>query len=213
MHPLIHPAAKPFAEYHEWDPRYPEVVRSLVSALGPLPPYLKIEHVGSTSIPGSGGKRVIDLLALYEGGFLNDAKAFLLAAGFGKQGPEFSRAWPEERPMFLGSYRWLDEPFLIYIHVIDGASDEVRRYRVFKERLMQNPDRLWEYCACKRQIVTEGVRDTDDYAVRKRPFIHKALGQEYGLREQRPDQLPDPTSPCVTPPAGAGGPPSVATDH
>ena len=186
MQPLLHTATKPIAEYHERDPRYPEVVRSLVSALSPLPPYLAIEHVGSTSIPGSGGKRVIDLLALYEGGFLSDAKAFLLAAGFGKQGPEFSRAWPTERPMFLGTYRWLDEPFLIYIHVIHRASDEVRRYRMFKERLMQNPDLLREYCACKRKILTEGVTDTDDYAVRKRPFIHKALGQEYALRATEP---------------------------
>ena len=29
----------------------------------------------------------------------------------------------------------------------------------------------------------------------------------------RSNQLPDPTSPSVTPPAGAGGPPSVAADH
>jgi len=28
-----------------------------------------------------------------------------------------------------------------------------------------------------------------------------------------PNQLPDPTSPSVTPPAGAGGAPSVAADH
>jgi hypothetical protein len=29
----------------------------------------------------------------------------------------------------------------------------------------------------------------------------------------QPNQLPDPTSPSVTPPAGAGGTPSVAADH
>ena len=30
---------------------------------------------------------------------------------------------------------------------------------------------------------------------------------------ETPNQLPDPTSPSVTPPAGAGGAPSVAADH
>ena len=30
---------------------------------------------------------------------------------------------------------------------------------------------------------------------------------------EMPNQLPDPTSPSVTPPAGAGGAPSVAADH
>jgi hypothetical protein len=34
-----------------------------------------------------------------------------------------------------------------------------------------------------------------------------------GLGSNRPNQLPDPTSPPVTPPAGAGGAPSVAADH
>lgn len=179
---VLQPASKPLAEYREWDPRYPKVVRSLVLALGPLPPYLSVEHVRSTSISGSGGKRVIDLLALYEDGFLEEAKAFLLSAGFGGQGPEFSCAWPAERPMFLGSYRWLDGPFIIYIHVVHHSSNEVRRFRMFREILMQNPNVLREYCARKRQIVIEGIRDTDDYAVRKRSIIHKVLGDEYALK-------------------------------
>ena len=33
------------------------------------------------------------------------------------------------------------------------------------------------------------------------------------LSRRLPNQLPDPTSPSVTPPAGAGGAPSVAADH
>jgi len=32
-------------------------------------------------------------------------------------------------------------------------------------------------------------------------------------RSDKPNQLPDPTSPTVTPPAGARGAPSVAADH
>jgi GrpB-like predicted nucleotidyltransferase (UPF0157 family) len=186
MQPIIHPGSKPSAGYHEWDPRYPEVVQSLVSALNPMPSFLMIEHVGSTAVPGCGGKRIIDLLALYEDSFLDEAKAFLLAIGFSRQGPEFSRAWPEERPMYLGSYRWRDEPFLVYIHVIHHTSDEVRRFRMFKDQLMHSPDLLAEYCACKRQIVMDGVTDTDDYAVRKRPFFHKALGSEYVLKKTGP---------------------------
>jgi GrpB-like predicted nucleotidyltransferase (UPF0157 family) len=175
LQPLIHNASKPIAEYREGDPRYPDVVRSLVSALESLPPFLAIEHVGSTAIAGCGGKGVIDLLALYPGGSLSEAKAFLLAVGFRRQGPEFSRPWPEDRPMYLGSYHWLDEPFLIYVHVVDRESNEVCRFRMFKERLLQDPSLLREYCACKRQILAEGITDTDDYAVRKWPFIRKVL--------------------------------------
>ena len=37
--------------------------------------------------------------------------------------------------------------------------------------------------------------------------------KQLALLEIAPNQLPDPTSPSVTPPAGAGGAPSVAADH
>ena len=33
------------------------------------------------------------------------------------------------------------------------------------------------------------------------------------MKREVPNQLPDPTSPSVTPPAGAGGAPSVTADH
>jgi len=40
-----------------------------------------------------------------------------------------------------------------------------------------------------------------------------ALPSAFGSRRYGSNQLPDPTSPSVTPPAGAGGAPSVAADH
>lgn len=83
--------------------------------------------------------------------------------------------------MYLGSYLSFGERFIIYVHVVHRTSDEVRRFRAFKERLAQDPVLLEEYCACKRRIIAEGVTDTDDYAVRKRPFFHKILGRDYAL--------------------------------
>ncbi len=194
MPALIEPASKPTAEYRAWDPRYPDVARSLVTALSPLPRFLSIDHVGSTAIPGCGGKCVIDLLALYEGGFLEETKDLLLAVGFVRQGPGFSHPWPNDRPMYLGLYRCKGEPFLIYVHVVHRASDEVRRFCTFKARLLQNPDLIAEYCSCKRQIIAEGITDTDTYAVRKRAFMHKVLGDDHALEQATPNQPSEPTA-------------------
>lgn len=182
MHPLIQSASKPCAEYHEWDSRYPDVARALLSDLEPVPDFLTFEHVGSTAIPGCGGKRVIDLLALYHYDSLEDSKEFLLKHGFVRQGPEFARAWPDDRPMYLGSYNCDLEVFLIYVHVIHNASDEVRRFRAFVTHLSESPELVAEYCECKRNIVSSGVTDTDEYAIQKRPFIHKALGTHNTLK-------------------------------
>src|SRR5688572_326039 len=109
--PIFEGASKPSAEYHDWDPRYLEVGLSLIGDMGPWPTGVGIEHVGSTAIQGCGGKGVIDLLATYPDGAREETKGWLLSLGLSRQGPEFSRPWPESRPMYLGSYRYGGQAF------------------------------------------------------------------------------------------------------
>lgn len=182
MPTLVRPATKPAAKYADWNPLYPQVVEAFAKAAAPLPAFLTLEHVGSTALPGCGGKPTIDLLALYADGSLEPAKAFLLGLGFAKQGPEFANAWPENRPMYLGWFSHGGTEFLLYIHVVASTSDEVRRFRTFKERLLGSPALLAEYCETKRAIIAGGVTDTDVYAAQKRPFMHKALGADHALK-------------------------------
>jgi GrpB-like predicted nucleotidyltransferase (UPF0157 family) len=185
---IIEPAGKPTAEYRDWDARYSAVVDALKSAMAPIPAFLLFEHVGSTAVPNCGGKGIIDLIALYRHGFLDRSKEFLVGTGFGRQGAEFSRAWPDDRPMFLGSFRWDEDTFTVYVHVIDEASDEVRRFREFRDRLAADSRLVAEYCSTKRRIIEEGVQDTDEYAVKKRSVIHKILGRAHALRKAaKPD--------------------------
>lgn len=176
-------ATKPRAEYHDWNPRYPEVVQALLADVGKLPHSVTFEHVGSTAIAQCGGKGIIDLLALYPDGALDEVKSWLLRLGLGRQGPEFSRAWPESRPMYLGRYRYCGQPMLIYVHVVCSSSDEVRRFREFRDLLRSHPALVAEYCSLKRQILAEGISDTDEYAVRKRDFFRATLGASHTLLE------------------------------
>jgi GrpB-like predicted nucleotidyltransferase (UPF0157 family) len=178
---IFQSASKPVAEYHDWNPRYLEAVRCLLLDLGQLPPGVSIEHVGSTAVPGCGGKAIIDLLALHPVSALEETKAWLLSLGLSRQGPQFSRAWPESRPMYLGWYLFMRQPFMIYVHVVRHTSDETRRFREFRDLLSSRPDLIAEYCRLKRQILSAGITDTDEYAVRKRPFMHAALGARHTL--------------------------------
>jgi GrpB-like predicted nucleotidyltransferase (UPF0157 family) len=99
------------------------------------------------------------------------------------------------------TFRWGARPFLIYIHVLHEASDEVRRFRDFRDRLKRDSQLVVEYCAVKRAALAEGRVDTDDYAVRKRPVIHKTLGDAQALRNitvvstVEPDPSPKPNAP------------------
>ena len=181
---IFESASKPKAMFQDWDPRYPEVVGSLLSILVHLPVGIEIEHVGSTAVPGCGGKGIIDLLAIYPDGALDETNASLLSLGLSRQGPEFARAWPETRPMYLGWYRYFGEPFMVYVHVVPLVSDEVRRFRDFRNLLRDSPDLVVEYCNLKRQILSAGILDTDEYAVRKRPFMRRALGSRHALKAE-----------------------------
>ena len=44
-------------------------------------------------------------------------------------------------------------------------------------------------------------------------FVFEVVLGDAVVIDKMPNHLPDPTSPSVTPPAGAGGAPSVAADH
>jgi GrpB-like predicted nucleotidyltransferase (UPF0157 family) len=183
---VVEHASKPIAGYREWDPRYPEVVARLVSELGAAPPGVTITHIGSTAVAGCGGKGVVDLLAAYPEGASEDTKSWLRGMGFGPQGAEFSRPWPESRPMYLGGYRCLDELFLVYVHVVALTSDEVRRFLEFRELLCGSRALVVEYCRLKREILSTGVTDTDEYATQKRAFFRSALGVGHALRKDKP---------------------------
>lgn len=178
---IFEPASKPRTGYREWDPRYPEVVRSLTSQLGKSCADVTFEHMGSTAVAGCGGKGVIDLLALYLDGTLEQTKRWLLGLGLARQGAEFSRPWSENRPMYLGWYQYGGKQWLVYVHVVNSASDEVRRFRDFRGLLTGNAELVAEYCELKRRIVAGGITDTDEYAARKRSFFRSALGARHGL--------------------------------
>ena len=85
--------------------------------------------------------------------------------------------------MYLGRYRYLGEPFLIYVHVVAHSSDEVRRFREFRDLLRTTPGLVTEYCHVKREILAAGVTDTDEYAAQKRSFMRRALGASHAIRD------------------------------
>ncbi len=158
-----------------YDKRYPIVAERLRNEIASITDTFEIEHVGSTAIPGSSGKGIIDLLALYPEGKLEETKEILLNIGFCEQDEDFSFKWPEDRPMYLGIYNLDGDSFTIYIHVLRNNSEEVKRFLNFRESLRKNPDILSEYCAVKESLVADGVGDSDEYTKRKKPIIKKIL--------------------------------------
>jgi GrpB-like predicted nucleotidyltransferase (UPF0157 family) len=160
--------------YKDYDPQAPLVAAALSEAITSIDDRLRVEHVGSSSVPGCGGKGYIDLVVIYRDGELDVAKRALAALGFQHQ--RGRDPWPESRPMRVGVVVHEGQSYPIHAHVVAGSSNEVAELLRFREALRSNAHLARAYEAEKRRVLSEGVLDGVDYAERKSSFVKAVIG-------------------------------------
>src|SRR5262245_34538911 len=106
----------PAASFQPYDPRCPEVARRVIALIEAKMPDSHVEHVGSTAIPGCAGKGVVDLMLLYPPGRLAAARDILDALGL--QRHDRPGAFPEERPVRIGTIEHDGTAFRLHVHVL-----------------------------------------------------------------------------------------------
>lgn len=172
---------KPNASFNPYDPNAPLVAKTIKKRVESYMTDIVVEHIGSTSIPGCRGKGIVDLMTLYKDGKLDVTKSLLEEIGFQRQGKEYKNRFPDERPVYMGTFKYNNKVFLIYNHVLYFKSYEAERFRIFRDRLISNSDLLFKYMAVKEKIISDGVTDTDIYVKRKKGIIKEILGDAYDL--------------------------------
>src|SRR6266511_998780 len=166
------------AEFRPYDPEVVEPARLLYIAIQSVEPELKVEHVGSTSVPGCGGKGIIDLVVLYPEGLLPRARTALDGLGFQKQGgPE---PFPESRPMRVGCVEHAGRSFRIHAHVIALGSEEQRELVWFRQMLRACSELRQRYEERKREILARGIVDPIEYCKAKGTFITDLINRRGG---------------------------------
>src|SRR5262245_2773902 len=149
------------AEFRASEPAFKEIARLFRDAIQHAEPRLQVEHIGSTSVPGCGGKGIIDLAVLYPEGLLARAKTVVDELGFQKQGgPE---PFPEERPMRVGRVEHNGRLYGIHAHVVALASEEHGELIWFREALIGNATLRQRYEERKRRILATGIHDPIEY--------------------------------------------------
>ena len=129
-----------------------------------------IEHVGSTAVPGLGGKGIIDIAIATEKEKLNEVSKQLQQLGY------------EFRPTFSTSDR------LYFIIYLPDPEEEIRRYHVhltypentewkeflaFRDYLRGHPEALQEYANMKQQAAQEANHQGERYRKLKNPMFEK----------------------------------------
>jgi GrpB-like predicted nucleotidyltransferase (UPF0157 family) len=137
-----------------YDPDWPrafERERAVIAdALGALA--VRIEHNGSTAVPGLAAKPVIDIqISVMRLHPLSQYEAHLTALGYTHVAHEDDARCP-----FF--YRAADPPRIRYrhhIHVVEAGGDEERRTLAFRDRLRQDPAAARTYETLKRALASK----------------------------------------------------------
>src|SRR5581483_521627 len=130
--PKPYPPAPPTCE--AWHPRGPVVAARVMALIQERLPGARIEHIGSSAVPGCDGKNVVDLLIPYDDALhLGAIDAALFALGFGRQ--RSRDPFPEARPMRIGAIDWDGERVSLHVHVVPADSPEVAELIAFRDRL------------------------------------------------------------------------------
>jgi GrpB-like predicted nucleotidyltransferase (UPF0157 family) len=163
------------AAYCDHDPQAAVVARALLDSIQTQDDRLHVEHIGSSAVPGCGGKGYIDLLVTYPPGQLETARQALKALGFQPQ--QGGHAFPEERPMRVGVVEHRGREYPVHAHVIAADATEAWDLVRFRDRLRADEGVRLAYEAEKRRILGAGVTDAEEYALAKTEFIQRALAQ------------------------------------
>lgn len=153
----------------DWPERFDALVTTLRDALGPLA--LRIDHIGSTSVPGLCAKDVIDVQVTVAELDADALTPRFIAAGFrprpaivGDHVPPGASNDPDEwRKLYF------DTPERgVHIHVRRGGVANQRYPLLFRDYLRAHPDAAAAYGQLKRRLAAL-CDDTGSYADAKDP--------------------------------------------
>lgn len=155
----------------------------LQKALGAIA--VRIDHHGSTSVPGLAAKPVIDIQISVHG--LQPLSAYALpleSAGY------VHLVHPDDSfaPFFYRPGTW---PHTHHVHVVEGGGEEERRTLAFRDYLREHPEVARKYEALKRELAPRYSSSEFDsrqaYADAKGEFItavtRQALAEGYPRAE------------------------------
>jgi GrpB-like predicted nucleotidyltransferase (UPF0157 family) len=160
-----------------WPRRFADEAAKIHAALGSRE--LRIEHIGSTSVPGLAAKPIVDILlvvedAAAEGTYLPS----LEAAGYVLRVRE---------PDFY-EHRMLRTPAKdVHVHVFPPKSPEIERYLLLRGRLRRDAADRELYARTKRRLAARSWPTMQHYAEAKTEMIEAIIAR--AAAEQRTDDV------------------------
>ncbi len=155
----------------DYDPRWPEMfareaerIRSLLGSGA-----LRIEHVGSTAVPGLAAKPVIDVLL--EVADSADEAAYAPALNGGGYVLRIREPTWHEHRMFKGPDTEVN------LHVFSRACPKIEHMLLFRDWLRQNAADRERYARTKLALARKEWKDVQDYADAKTAIVEEIFAR------------------------------------
>lgn len=131
---------------------------------------LTIEHIGSTAVPGLGGKGIIDIAIAVDKQELNSVSRQLQSLGYEFR-PTFST--PDRLYFIIYLPDSEEENRRYHIHLTYLENSEWKEFIRFRNYLRSHPKEVQEYAEIKRQAALEANHEGERYRKIKEPMFKK----------------------------------------
>jgi GrpB-like predicted nucleotidyltransferase (UPF0157 family) len=147
----------------EWPARFAEEAAQIRRALGDVA--ARIDHVGSTAVPGLASKPIIDIQVSVHA--LEPLDAFRVPLESLGYLFVFNPAMPDFH--FFG--KPATRPRSHHIHVIEAGGPHEQRHLAVRDLLRAHPSVAQEYAALKQRVAAQHLEDRISYMAGKEAFV------------------------------------------
>jgi GrpB-like predicted nucleotidyltransferase (UPF0157 family) len=148
-----------------WPARFAHERRRITGALGDAA--VRVEHIGSTSVPGLAAKPIVDVLVTVADPVAEPAYR-----------PQLENAGYELRVREPGHRMFRTAERDVHVHVWADTDLEVPRYLALRDRLRESPEDRAAYEQLKRTLAEREWADVNDYAQAKGELIEAILARK-----------------------------------
>jgi len=162
----IEPREIIIAEYNPvWPQQYEAHAGVIRDVLGST--VLRIEHIGSTSVPGLAAKPIIDILAVVPDSA--DESSYVPQLG------SVGYSLRVREPSFFEHRMLRTAARDVHVHVFSPGAPEIGRSITFRDRLRRSAEDRARYEAVKRRLAAQSWPDMNAYAGAKTDIIESII--------------------------------------